>query len=317
MTVRLILTRLRSLGITLLVASIIIFLMLEIAPGDVATFMMGVDADPEAVAALRRELGLGGGIFTRYITWLFNMLQGDFGVSYTYREPVTHLIVDRLQVSLPLAGISFALSTLIALPLAAFIALRRGSVTEKVILNVAQVGVAIPNFWLAIILLSVFSTTFDVFPAGGFPGWSAGIGPALMALTLPSLALALPQAAILTRVLRSSLIDTLDDEYIRSARAKGLTRGQTLWRHAMQNAMVPTLPIMGMQFAFLIAGAIVIESVFYLPGLGRLVFQAITQRDLIVVKGVIVILVLMVVLITFLMDLIAMWLDPRLGREGS
>jgi len=316
-TSRLILKRLRSLCITLLAASILIFFMLEIAPGDIATFMMGVDADPAAVEALRKELGLGGSIITRYFTWLVSMLQGDFGVSYTYREPVTQLIVDRLQVSLPLAAIAFALSTLIALPLAAFTATRRGKISETVILNVAQVGVAIPNFWFAIILLSVFSTTFDLFPAGGFPGWSAGLGPALMALTLPSLALALPQAAILTRVLRSSLVDTLDDDYVRTARAKGLSKGQTLWRHAMRNALVPTLPIMGMQFAFLIAGAIVIESVFYLPGLGRLVFQAITQRDLIVVKGVIVILVLMVVTITFLMDILAMWLDPRLGREDS
>lgn len=314
MTFRMFIKRFGSLCLTLLVASMVIFFMLEIAPGDVATFMMGVDADPHAVAALREELGLDGSVIGRYFHWLFNMLHGDFGISYSYREPVAQLIAERLQVSLVLAGLAMALSTAIALPLAAFIALRRGTLTETVALNVVQVGVAVPNFWLAIILLSVFSTSLDLFPAGGFPGWSAGIGPALKALTLPALALALPQAAILTRVLRSSLIDTLDDDYIRSARAKGLSQKQTLWRHAMRNALVPTLPIMGMQFAFLIAGAIVIESVFYLPGLGRLVFQAITQRDLIVVKGVVVILVLMVVTITFLMDVLAMWLDPRLAR---
>ena len=309
--------RFRSLCITLLVASFVIFFMLEIAPGDVAAFMMGVDADPQAVEALRQELGLNGSVFSRYFSWLFGMFHGDFGISYTYREPVSSLILERIQMSFVLAIFAFLLSSFIAVPLAAFVAMRRGRKSETVIMNIVQIGVAIPNFWLAILLLSLLSTTFDIFPAGGFPGWSAGVWPAFKALILPSLALALPQAAILTRVLRSSLIDTLDDDYVRTARAKGLSQKQTLWRHAMRNALVPVLPIMGMQFAFLIAGAIVIESVFYLPGLGRLVFQAITQRDLIVVKGVVVILVMMVVVITFLMDVLAMWLDPRIGKERT
>lgn len=315
MTLAAVFTRVRSLILTLFVASIIIFLMLEVAPGDVARFMMGLDADPEALAALRSELGLGGSVFKRYITWIFGILHGDFGTSYTYRVPVASLIWDRIQVSMALAIMSFALSTLIAIPLAAFAARHKSSKREFVLMNLVQIFVAIPNFWLAIMLLFVFATLLGVFPAGGFPGWGSGVFVALKSLVLPAIALALPQAAILTRVLRSSLLETLNADYMRTARAKGLSKSQSLWRHGLKNALVPVLPLMGLQFAFLVAGAIVIETVFYLPGLGRLVFQAIGQRDLIVVKGVVVILVFLVVFISFVTDLLAMWLDPRLARK--
>lgn len=311
------LRRVASLVLTLFVASVVIFFMLEVAPGDVAAFMMGVDADPAAVDALRKELGLGGPPVARFFSWIGGLLVGDFGVSYTYRVPVAELIGERLFLSLPLALISFGLSTVIAMALAAFAAARRGRAGDALVTGAAQIGVAIPNFWFAIILLSIFSTQLGLFPAGGFPGWRAGAGPALSALALPAFALALPQAAILTRVLRSSLIETLHQDYIRTARAKGLSRREALWRHAMRNAIVPILPIMALQFSFLIAGGIIVETVFYLPGLGRLVFQAITQRDLIVVKGVIVVLVFAVVVTMFVMDVIAAALDPRLRERAS
>jgi len=315
MTAHFVLRRLGALCLTLWAASVIVFLMLEIAPGDVAVFMMGLEADPEAIEALRQELGLGGSAISRYVSWLANMLCGDFGISYTYRVPVIELILDRAQVSLPLAIFSFLISTIIAIPLAAFLVMHRGRPSEIGMLGLTQIGVAIPNFWLAILLLSIFATHFTLFPAGGFPGWSAGLWPALQALVLPTFALALPQAAILTRVLRTSLLDMQTQNFVRTARAKGLSHNQTLWRHVMQNAIVPILPIMALQFAFLVAGSIIVETVFYLPGLGRLVFQAITQRDLIVVKGVIIILVGIVVITMFVMDIIAVWLDPRLASR--
>ncbi|HHL42222.1 MAG TPA: ABC transporter permease [Hellea balneolensis] len=291
--------------------------MLEIAPGDVASFMMGLDADPQAVAALREELGLNGSVIGRYFHWILGLFRGDFGMSYTYRVPVSGLIWERMQVSIVLAVLSFMLSCALAIPLAAYAATHKSKKREFVLMNFVQIFVAIPNFWLAILLLSIFATFLGMFPAGGFPGWSAGFWPALKSLVLPAMALAFPQAAILTRVLRSSLLDTLDADYMRTARAKGLTKSQSLWRHGLKNAIIPVLPLMGMQFAFLVAGAIVIETVFYLPGLGRLVFQAITQRDLIVVKGVVVVLVFLVVFITFVMDVLTMWLDPRLARRGE
>ena len=179
-----------------------------------------------------------------------------------------------------------------------------------------QLGIAVPNFWFAMLLVLVFAIELRWFAAGGFPGWEAGLWPNLKALTLPAVALALPQAAILARVLRSALIETMDQDYIRTARAKGLSGRQALLAHALRNAMIPVLTILGLQFSFLIAGGIIIENVFFLPGLGRLVFQAITQRDLIVVESVVMLLVFAVILVTFLTDLAYAAVDPRLRRRG-
>jgi peptide/nickel transport system permease protein len=184
------------------------------------------------------------------------------------------------------------------------------------IMGATQLGVAVPNFWFAMLLVLVFAVNLRWFSAGGFPGWSAGFLEGIQALTLPAIALALPQASILARVMRSSLIDTLGEDFIRTARAKGLTRGQALRRHALRNALIPVLTIVGLQFSFLLAGAIIIENVFFLPGLGRLIFQAIAQRDLIVVKSVVLLLVAAVVLVTFAVDLAYAAIDPRLRRRS-
>ncbi len=182
-------------------------------------------------------------------------------------------------------------------------------------MGVTQLGISVPNFWFAMLLVLVFAINLRLFSAGGFPGWEAGVGPALKALTLPAVALALPQASILARVMRSSLIDTLGQDYIRTARAKGLSARQTLVRHGLRNALIPVMTILGLQFSFLLAGAIIIENVFFLPGLGRLIFQGITQRDLIVVESVVMILVAAVILVTFLVDLAYAVVDPRLRRR--
>ena len=179
-------------------------------------------------------------------------------------------------------------------------------------MGASQFGVAVPNFWFALLLVYVFAVWLRLLPAGGFPGWSAGLWPALKALILPAIALALPQAAILARVTRSALLDVLGEDFIRTARAKGLPQNAVLWRHALRNAMLPVLTILGLQFAFLLAGTIIIENVFYLPGLGRLVFQAINQRDLIVVESVVMLLVATVIIVNLLVDLSYAIVDPRL-----
>ena len=306
--------RLLSLALSLIVASLVIFLLIEVVPGDPAAFMLGLNAQPDTVAALRTELGLDGSAAERYLAWVGGMLRGDFGMSYTYRTPVAELIADRLPVSLPLALYALILSTLIALPAGIAAAARRGRVTDAAVMGATQIGIAVPNFWFAMLLVLVFAVNLRWLPAGGFPGWSDP-RRALLALTLPALALALPQAAILARVLRSALIETLGQDYIRTARAKGLTRGQTVLRHALRNALIPVLTILGLQFSFLIAGGIIIENVFYLPGLGRLIFQAITQRDLMVVKSCVMLLVLAVILVNFLVDLAYAAVDPRLRRR--
>ena len=312
---RYLLRRLISLAASLLAASLVIFLVIEIVPGDPASYMLGLNASPETVAALRDQLGLNAAAPVRYLGWVTGMLHGDFGLSYTYKVPVTDLVLQRLGVSLPLALYALALTALIAFPAGLLAAARRGRATDAAVMGATQLGIALPNFWFAMLLVLLFALKWRLFPAGGFPGWDGGVWPGIVALTLPAIALALPQAAILARVLRSALIETEGQDYVRTARAKGLTRAQTMLRHALRNAMIPVLTILGMQFSFLLAGAIIIENVFYLPGLGRLIFQAITQRDLIVVESVVMILVFAVIAVTFLVDMAYALIDPRLRKR--
>lgn len=307
--------RLISLALSLIVASMVIFFVLQVVPGDPASYMLGMNAQPDTIAALRHQLGLDQSVVWRYLSWIAGLSHGDFGISYTYKVPVRELIADRLWVSLPLALYALVLSTIIAIPAGIITAAKRNSVADYGIMGVTQLGIAVPNFWFAMLLVLTFSITLHWFSAGGFPGWHAGIFAAMKALTLPAISLALPQASILARVMRSALLDTLSEDYIRTARAKGLTRGQTLTRHAVRNAMIPVLTIIGLQFSFLLAGAIIIENVFFLPGLGRLVFQGITQRDLIVVQSVVMLLVFAVIVITFAVDIAYAVADPRLRRQ--
>lgn len=314
---RYIVRRVTSLILTLFIATIVIFIVLNIVPGDPASYMMGLNADPQALAQLRSELGLDQPAWQRYFVWLGQLIQGDLGISYTYRVPVAELIAERLSVSLPLTILATALSIAIALPLGTLAAARRGRFLDTAIVGGTQLGIAIPNFWFAILLVFAFATSLRWFSAGGFPGWDAGVGPALQALVLPATALALPQAAILTRITRSSLLETLNEDFIRTARAKGLSEGEVLRRHALRNALIPVLTILGLQFTFLLAGGIIVENVFYLPGLGRLVLQAITQRDLIVVQGVVMVLVLAAIVVTLIVELAYMWADPRVRVERT
>lgn len=307
--------RITSLLLSLLVASLVIFAVVEVVPGDPAAYMLGVNAQPDTVAALRAELGLDVSRPERYLTWVSGMLRGDFGQSYTYRTPVTQMILDRIGVSLPLALFALALTVLIAFPAGIYAASRRGGAGDIGVMGATQLGVAIPNFWFAMILVLIFAIKLRWFSAGGFPGWEKGLWPGLKALILPSIALALPQAAILARVMRSSLLDMMGEDFIRTARAKGLSRRQALWRHAVRNALIPVLTIIGLQFSFLLAGGIVIEQVFFLPGLGRLIFQAISARDLIVVESVVMLLVFLVIMVNFTVDLAYAAVDPRLRTQ--
>ncbi|NCO21378.1 MAG: ABC transporter permease [Rhodobacterales bacterium] len=310
--VRYALKRALSLVISLIVASAVIFLVVEVAPGDPASFMLGLNAQPDTLAALRAELGLDVPRLQRYFLWVGGMVQGDFGISYAYRSPVAQMIAERMWVSLPLALYALGLSTAIAFPAGIYAASRRGTLGDTVVMGATQLGVAVPNFWFAMICVLIFAINLRWFSAGGFPGWEKGFWGGVKALTLPAIALALPQGAILARVMRSSLLDMLGEDFIRTARAKGLSRRQTLWRHALRNAMIPVLTIIGLQFSFLLAGAIIIEQVFFLPGLGRLVFQSISARDLIVVESVVMLLVFSVIVVNFAVDLAYAVVDPRL-----
>ncbi|MBP0482750.1 ABC transporter permease [Sagittula salina] len=308
------LRRLFTLALSLIAASLAIFLAVEVIPGDPASTMLGLEARPETLAALRAELGLDQPPVQRYLGWVAGMLRGDFGISYTYRVPVSELIADRLAVSLPLAGLALVLAVALALPAGLAAAAWRGRLPDLAVSGGAQLGIAVPNFWLAMLLVTLFALRWRFFPSGGFPGWDTPL-QALRALILPAVALALPQAAILTRVLRSALIDAQGEDFIRTARAKGLSRGQALRHHGLRNAALPVLTLIGLQFSFLLAGAIIIEQVFYLPGLGQLIFKAITQRDLITVESVTMLLVCAVIAVTFLTDVAHALADPRLRRR--
>ena len=309
------LRRFASLIVSLIVASAVIFAVVEVIPGDPASYMLGINASEDTIAAVRSDLGLDKPLPLRYLDWVAGLAQGDLGKSYAYRSPIADLVADRLQVSLPLTIYALVLSTLVAIPAGVLAASRRGGLADYGVMGVTQLGVALPNFWFAILLVVLFAVTLRWASAGGFPGWDAGVFAAMKSLTLPAIALALPQASILARVMRSSLLDTLDEDFVRTARAKGLSQAQALWRHAFRNALIPVLTIIGLQFSFLIAGAIIIENVFFLPGLGRLIFQAISQRDLILVESVVMVLVFGVILVNFLVDLAYAWVDPRLRRR--
>jgi ABC-type dipeptide/oligopeptide/nickel transport system permease component/ABC-type transport system substrate-binding protein len=304
--------RLGVLALTLVGASLFVFALLQVAPGDPAQFMMGLEASPDAVAALRSELGLGGGLAERYFDWLAGIARGDLGLSYTYRVPVSELLASRLAVSLPLAGLAMLLSVAIGLPAALAAARRPGGRVDRLVGAGAQIGLAVPGFWLAMLLLLLFAVRLHWVAASGFPGWEGDVGPALAALTLPVIALAVPQAAVIARVARGALGEELRRDYIRTARAKGISGRAILWRHALPNAAAPILTIVGLQFPFLLAGSVIVENVFYLPGLGRLVLQAIGGRDLITVQAVAMLMVVATVVTSFLVDVAQMLADPRL-----
>ncbi|WP_197046866.1 ABC transporter substrate-binding protein [Paucibacter sp. KBW04] len=307
--------RLLGLGLTLVLASGLVFVLVQLAPGDPARYMMGLNADAEVLAALRQQLGLDAPALQRYGQWIWGFVQGDFGRSYTYRVPVSQLLQERLQVSLPLAVLALSLAVLLALPVGLIAAHRRGSWVDGFLSSLTQLGVAVPNFWLGLLLVLVFAVGLRWLPAGGFEGWEAGPGAALRSLLLPALALALPQAAILARVLRGALIACLHEDYLRSARAKGLSAWQALLRHALPNALVPVLTILGMQFSFLLAGAVIIENVFFLPGLGRLLFQAVAQRDLILLQSLVLLLAVAVAAVSFVVEMAYRVADPRIGNR--
>jgi peptide/nickel transport system permease protein len=303
--------RLITLVATLVGTSVVVFLVLEILPGNAAQIIMGPDASPDAVVALAHKLGLDRPAMERYWDWIAGMLHGDLGLSYAYSTPVGELVLERLALTVPLALLAMVFTTVLALAAGIYAASRHNKLGDVGIMGLTQVGIAIPNFWFAILLILLFSVKLKWFSAGGFPGWGEGILPGLRALLLPAISLAVVQAAILARFTRSAVLEVLRDDFVRTARAKGLSQRATLWGHVLRNALIPVVTIMGLQFAELLAGTIVVESVFYLPGLGRLIFQSISNRDLIVVRNCVMLLAGMVVIVNFVVDVLYAVIDPR------
>ena len=298
--------------VTLLGATVLTFLALEILPGDPAAVILGIDAPESAIQALRDKLGLDRPILERYFAWLGDIVTLRFGVSFTYSTPVIELVRARLAISIPLALMAMVLSAVVAFGLGVYAASRHNKPGDVTVMSISQLGISIPNFWLALLLILLFAVNLRWFASGGFPGWQNGVWPAFRALLLPAIALATVQGAILARFTRSAVLDTMREDYVRTARAKGLSRRATLWRHVLRNAMIPVITIMGLQFANLLAGTIIVEEVFAMPGLGRLILQAISNRDIAVVRDVVLMLAALVVFINFIVDILYAVIDPRL-----
>ena len=307
--------KLITLTLLLFLVSITVFSVLFVLPGDPAQIILGINATPEALANLRADLGLDKSFMSQYADWIGNLLRGHSQQSIHYKMPVYELILDSLAVTGPMALMAMVFALVISLPFGIYAARHQNRPGDVTVMFCTQLGLATPEFWFGILLTLLFSVQLGWFSAGGFPGWTRDIWGSLKALLLPAFALGVIRAAILTRLTRSSMLEVLHEDYVRTARAKGLKERTVIYVHALRNALVPVLTIMGLQLGQLLAGAIIIENVYFLPGLGRLVFNAIGQRDLPVVRDIVLFMAAAVVLVNFIVDMAYAWLDPRIRLE--
>ena len=312
---RFILRRAAALAATLFFVSILVFVVIRVLPGDPALIIMGTEASPEAAARLREAMGLNRPLPVQYAEWIGGALRGDLGRSIQYDVPVGALILSRLPVTVPLTLMAAFLMALAAIPLGIFAATRHRRWGDYLTMILSQLGIAVPSFWAGLLLILLFSVRLGWVQAGGFDGWGQGVWPALRSLLLPAIALGLFQFAVLARTTRSAILEVLREEYVKTARAKGLGEPAVLVKHAFRNAMIPVVTVVGIQLGQLLAGSIILESVFYLPGLGRLALGAINARDLPVVQGVVLFVASTIVLINVLVDILYGFLDPRIRYE--
>jgi peptide/nickel transport system permease protein len=301
--------------VTLLLVSAVIFAVLMVIPSDPAQIVLGIHATPETLQTLRHKMGLDQPVIVQYLTYLRNMITGDLGRSITYDVSISSLIFSRLQVTVPLAILSMTFAILLSIPIGIYSALHRNRMGDYGIMVFSQIGLAVPAFWAGILLILLFAVTLHWFPAGGFQSWLTDPARALKSLLLPALSLGFVRAAVLTRMTRSSMLEVLGEDYIRTARSKGLSKRRVVYKHAFRNAIIPVITIIGLQAGDLLAGAIIVENVFHLPGIGRLVFEAIGQRDLPVIQGVVLFIAALIVVINFLIDVAYRYLDPRIRYE--
>jgi peptide/nickel transport system permease protein len=304
-----------AVAATLLLVSVLVFVVIRVLPGDPATLIFGTQGDPQAVARLREAMGLNRPLGVQYVDWLAHALRGDFGVSIQYDVPVGSLIASRLPVTIPLTLLAALFMVAAAVPLGLFAATHHRRAGDYLTMVISQIGIAVPAFWAGLLLILFFSVHLGWFRSGGFDGWAAGPWPGLRSLLLPAFALGFFQAAVLVRATRSAVLDVLREEYVRTARAKGVPELAVIAKHTLRNALIPIVTVAGIQLGQLMAGAIVLESVFALPGLGRLALGAIASRDLPVVQGVTLFVAGSIVIINFAVDLLYGLLDPRIRYE--
>ncbi|NMB23874.1 MAG: ABC transporter permease [Corynebacterium sp.] len=296
--------------VTIWIASIIIFLLIRVIPGDPAAVALGVTATPEAIAQLQTQLGTDRPLVAQYLSWIGGMITGNFGTSLSSGQDISPLIIDRLQVSLILVGCSIVLSLLIAVPLGVLAARRGGAVISAA----SQIGIAIPSFLAGILLVSVFAVGLGWLPANGWIPPNQDFGGFLQRLILPVLALTAVQASILTRYVRSAVVDVMGEDFMRTARSKGMSLGRALRVHGLRNAALPVLTVTGVQLTSLVIGAVVIEQVFVLPGIGSMLLESVSNRDLTAVQSIVMVLVVFTLVVNMVVDLLYQVLDPRIRR---
>ena len=300
----------------LLGMSVLVFLIIRLVPGDPVLAVLGLNATPELIASLREELGLNDPIYVQYVNWLTDLLRGDFGLDYRSNEAIGQLLLDRLPVTIELTAMSMVLAILFAIPLGVLAAVRRGRGADKASQGISLVGISVPDFWLGIMLILVFALGLGVLPSSGFVPLTEDPVENLRHMLLPALSLAAGLAAVLIRITRAAMLDVLHEDYIRFTRAKGVSEGAVIFKHALRNAAIPIVTVVGLQAGYLLGGAIVIEQVFALPGVGRLVLDSVLQRNYPVVQASVLMVGLMFVLTNVAADLLYSVLNPKLRTPG-
>lgn len=298
--------------ITVFAVSLLSFFVFNALPGNPAQVMLGLDADQSAIENLEKELNLDKPATLRYFYWIGELIRGDFGFSISYQKPVIQVIADSLPPTISITLLSIALTVLISFPLGIFSARRHHKWADYLITTLSQIGLIIPGFWLGILFLLVFSVQLNLFPSAGYVPLRINVIDWLRSIILPSLSLASISSAVLIRMIRNSIIENMNEDYARTATGKGVTQRHVFTKHILKNAMIPVLSIFGLQVASILAGTIIIESVFSIPGMGRLLLYSVQRRDLPVVQGVVIWIAVVTILVNFIMDIIHMAIDPRI-----
>ena len=304
-----------SMIITLVVVSLCVFLAFSIIPGDPALRMLGTEASPELIAQTRERMGLNDPFFIRYFRWFTAFLHGDMGTSYNYSVPVSGMILGKIPITLTMAVMSFLLTILISIPLGIITAKHEGGILDRVITVFNQIVMAIPPFFSGIIISFVFGMLLKVFTPGGFISYKDDFGGFIRYLVFPSVAIALPKIAMTVKMLRGSVIDEAAKDYTRTAYSRGNNIDGVLYRHVLKNALIPVITFLGMVLADMIAGSIVIEQVFSIPGISRILLTSISNRDYPVVEAIIMGIAIVVIVTNLLVDIIYRMIDPRIGIE--
>lgn len=314
--ISLILKNLGRYALTLIIASIVIFISLRIIPGNPAEIALGVTATPESVAQLSAQMGIDQPLWKQYWDWVSGIIVGDFGLSLTSQTEISPMVIDSLLVSLILVGLAMIFALCVAIPLGVWAAYRSGRIDGLAITVLSQLGIAVLSFLAAILLVSFFAVSLGWFPANGWVVPQENPGEFLRRLVLPVVALGIVQSAIMLRYVRSSILEILNEDFMRTARAKGLSVGRALWYHGLRNAALPVITVTGVQLTTVLIGAVVIEKVFVIPGLGTMLLTAVTNRDLPTVQTIVMLLVIIAVIINAIVDLTYGIVDPRIRRKS-